>query len=89
MPHTHARIVSPDHPLYPSPETPAVEVGTPGELWTGGYAVFPGYWENEEETSKCVFEHDGVRWMRTGDQAVMDKEGYVMIVGRIKGTSLF
>ncbi|KAI5477387.1 acyl-CoA synthetase [Pseudohyphozyma bogoriensis] len=85
MPHTRIRIVDPLHPLYPDPTTPAVEVGKPGELWSAGYAVFKGYWGDEGETAKCVFvDEEGWRWMKTGDQAVMDEEGYVSIVGRIK-----
>lgn len=85
LPHTHVRIVDPLHEAYPDPDMPSVEVGQAGELWSGGYAVFKGYWGNEEETNKCSFvDREGVKWMRTGDQATMDEEGYVRIVGRIK-----
>ena len=40
-----------------------------------------GYWNNEEATRKAI---DAARWMHSGDLAVMDEEGYVNIVGRIK-----
>ena len=40
-----------------------------------------GYWNNEAATQSSI---DGARWMHTGDLAVMDDEGYVNIVGRIK-----
>ena len=40
-----------------------------------------GYWENAEATAKPI-DDDG--WMHTGDLAVMDDDGYVNIVGRIK-----
>ena len=40
-----------------------------------------GYWNDEEKTRAAI---DNGRWMHTGDLAVMDDEGYVNIVGRIK-----
>jgi acyl-CoA synthetase (AMP-forming)/AMP-acid ligase II len=77
LPHTHIRIVDPSDPLYPSPHTPSVPIGTPGELWTGGYALQKGYWRNEGETEKSMFfDETGLRWLITGDQGVMDEEGY-------------
>ncbi|MGH8059170.1 MAG: AMP-binding enzyme, partial [Candidatus Entotheonellia bacterium] len=50
-------------------------------LCTRGYCVMLGYWNNEEATHKAI---DAARWMHTGDLAVMDDEGYINIVGRIK-----
>jgi fatty-acyl-CoA synthase len=58
-----------------------VPIGTPGELCTRGYSVMLGYWNNPEQTRQAI---DAARWMHTGDLAVMDAEGYVNIVGRIK-----
>src|SRR6202022_5144278 len=46
-----------------------------------GYLVMLGYWENDAATQGAI---DHARWMHTGDLAVMDEEGYVTIVGRIK-----
>jgi fatty-acyl-CoA synthase len=40
-----------------------------------------GYWDNEDATRRAI---DSSRWMHTGDLAVMDDDGYVNIVGRIK-----
>jgi fatty-acyl-CoA synthase len=58
-----------------------VPVGARGELCTRGYSVMLGYWNNEEATRAAI---DAGRWMHTGDLAIMDEEGYLNIVGRIK-----
>ncbi|MBC3420059.1 AMP-binding protein [Pseudomonas sp. RW3S2] len=55
--------------------------GEIGELCTRGYSVMLGYWDNPEATQQAI---DPARWMRTGDLAVMDEQGYVRIVGRNK-----
>jgi acyl-CoA synthetase (AMP-forming)/AMP-acid ligase II len=51
-----------------------------GEIWVKGETVTPGYWNNPEETENSFT--DG--WLRTGDLAVVDAEGYVNIVDRKK-----
>ncbi|KAK4046138.1 hypothetical protein OIV83_006309 [Microbotryomycetes sp. JL201] len=86
MPHAFVKIVSPDDEHYPDPNlTKPVKVGEKGELWGGGYAVMKGYWNNEHETAKATFtDKNGVKWMKTGDQATMDEQGYIRITGRIK-----
>jgi fatty-acyl-CoA synthase len=58
-----------------------VPIGIPGELCSRGYSVMLGYWNNEEATRNAI---DAARWMHSGDLAVMDEEGYINIVGRIK-----
>ena len=40
-----------------------------------------GYWQQPDETSAAI---DSAGWMRTGDLAVMDGDGYLAITGRIK-----
>jgi fatty-acyl-CoA synthase len=40
-----------------------------------------GYWEQPDKTAEVI---DAARWMHTGDIAVMDDDGYLSIVGRIK-----
>ena len=53
---------------------------TVGEIWVRGDSVTPGYWNRPEETAEAF--RDG--WLRTGDLAVIDAEGYVNIVDRRK-----
>jgi fatty-acyl-CoA synthase len=55
--------------------------GVTGEFCTRGYSVMSGYW-NEPDKTAAAIDVDG--WMHTGDLAVMDEDGYVNIVGRIK-----
>jgi long-chain acyl-CoA synthetase len=55
--------------------------GDSGEIWVRGPNVFLGYWENPEQTAK-VLTADG--WLRTGDIAVTDAEGFLYLVDRAK-----
>jgi len=55
--------------------------GDAGEIWVRGPNVFPGYWENEEATAAAKTE-DG--WLRTGDVAVTDDDGYLYLIDRAK-----
>lgn len=73
-PHVEVKIINPD-------TNKLCSVGEMGELCTRGYSVMLGYWENPEATSLAI---DDCGWMHTGDTAVMDEDGYVNIVGRIK-----
>lgn len=74
LPHVEAKIVDPE-----TGET--VERGVDGEYCTRGFHVMLGYWNDPEKTAEAIDE-DG--WMHSGDLAVMDDDGYVNIVGRIK-----
>lgn len=56
-------------------------IGDAGELWVRGPNVFAGYWHDEEATSR-VLGPDG--WLRTGDMAVVDDDGFLYLVDRIK-----
>ncbi|MGQ0632842.1 MAG: AMP-binding protein [Sporichthyaceae bacterium] len=76
--HPHLEIAIVD------PETEqVVPRGQRGEFRTRGYSVMRGYWNDPDKTADAI---DVAGWMRTGDLAEMDAEGYVKIVGRIKDT---
>jgi fatty-acyl-CoA synthase len=62
---------------------PFVDVDLSGdsELLVRGPNVFPGYWRNLEAT-EAAFTGDG--WLRTGDIAERDDEGFYRIRGRLK-----
>ena len=73
-PHVEIKIVDPQTGRV-------VARGTTGEFCTRGYSVMLGYWNNPEATREAI---DAARWMHTGDLAVMDADGAINIVGRIK-----
>lgn len=58
----------------------AVPVGEQGELIVMGPQVMKGYWQRPDETAAVL--QDG--WLRTGDVARMDEDGFFYIVDRIK-----
>lgn len=55
--------------------------GQPGEIWVRGPQVMKGYWQRPDETAQIINE-DG--WLKTGDVAVMDEDGFIKIVDRKK-----
>ena len=72
-PHVQVKLVDPEGRVVPR--------GVPGELLTRGYSVMQGYWDDPELTAEVL---DEAGWMRTGDLAVLDDEGYCNLVGRSK-----
>lgn len=66
---------------YPGQEFKLVD----GELWIKGDNVFTGYYKDEANTAAALTP-DG--WLRSGDLARIDEDGYVYIVGRIKNLIL-
>lgn len=56
-------------------------VGDAGELWVRGPNVFKGYW-NDPDASAAALTDDG--WLRTGDIAVVNDDGFVFLVDRAK-----
>jgi fatty-acyl-CoA synthase len=73
--HPHAEIRLVDAEGQPVP------IGETGEVYTRGYLVMQGYWNEPERTAESI-DADG--FMHSGDLAVMDEDGYVRIVGRLK-----
>lgn len=53
----------------------------PGELWVKGPQVMKGYWQKPQDT-KDVMDDNG--WLRTGDIAKIDEQGFVYLVDRKK-----
>lgn len=74
VPNTHCRIVD----IEIGADLPA---GQEGELWVKGPQVMQGYLKNATATAETITP-DG--WLRTGDIAVIDDDGYMFIVDRLK-----
>jgi len=75
FPSTYVRIADPHDPSHD------FGVEEPGELLVRGPQVFSGYWNRPEDTAAVLLEGG---WIRTGDIAVMDEDGFISIVDRIK-----
>ncbi|XP_070552711.1 medium-chain acyl-CoA ligase ACSF2, mitochondrial-like [Ptychodera flava] len=72
--HTEAKVIDPE-------TGDIVDVEKPGELCVRGISTMLGYWDDEKKTQDVVGKD---RWYHTGDIAMMDDNGYVRIVGRMK-----
>lgn len=71
LPLTRARLVGDDQE--------DVETGAAGEIWLAGPSISPGYWRRERTPEEFVGE-----WLRTGDVARRDDDGFFYIVDRAK-----
>lgn len=58
--------------------------GKSGELIMTTESVFKEYWNKPDETKKAFISLEGKTWLRTGDLAYMDDEGYFHMVDRLK-----
>jgi len=58
-----------------------VETGQPGEMYVRGPNICLGYWRNEAATEESLSK-DG--WLKTGDIAICNEEGFFWIVDRKK-----
>jgi acyl-CoA synthetase (AMP-forming)/AMP-acid ligase II len=74
IPNTEARLVDPE-------TGQDVPEGEQGEIWIRGPQVMPGYLNNPEATAETLTD-DG--WLRTGDIARIDPDGFTYIVDRLK-----
>ena len=74
LPNVEVKIVDPA-------TNEAVAPDVQGEMCTRGYHVMKGYYKMPEATAEAI-DSDG--WLHTGDLAIMDKNGYCKITGRIK-----
>ena len=77
MPGCVAAIVDPEGTKF-------LPVGETGEMVFKGPNVIPGYWQKPEATKETFVEIDGEKWLRTGDLAKMDEEGYFYFYDRKK-----
>ena len=78
IPGTQLRLSDKEDPNRPAPP------GEPGELVVAGPQVMEGYWNRPEAAASAFVEIDGERWLRTGDIAVIEEDGFVRIVDRSK-----
>ncbi len=75
FPSTDIRIVDPHDATH------EVACDEPGELLVSGPQVFSGYWNRPDDTAAVLLDGG---WIRTGDIVVMDDDGFVRIVDRMK-----
>lgn len=54
--------------------------GEQGEIVIRGENVMKGYWKNEQATAETIKDN----WLHTGDLGYMDKDGYLVVLGRYK-----
>ena len=78
VPGTEVVFLDKEDPIKLAPE------GEPGELAIHGPQVMIGYWHRPETDAEVFVERDGKRYLRTGDVAEMDEDGFLKIVDRIK-----
>jgi long-chain acyl-CoA synthetase len=74
IPGTDVKLLDKEDPTKPAPE------GEPGELVFSGPQVMCGYW-NRPDADAEVFVGD---YLRTGDVATIDEDGFIFIVDRLK-----
>lgn len=58
--------------------------GTDGEICVCTKAMMKGYLNDLENSNKVIFDHNGEKWLRTGDFGKIDPDGFVYLSARIK-----
>lgn len=72
-----ARLINPQNLELAAP-------GEAGELVVHGPQLMEGYWQQEAATTSAFVQIGGRRYLRTGDLARMDDDGYFFMVDRLK-----
>lgn len=79
LPGTEIRLVDKEDASRAAP------AGEPGEIVVAGPQIMAGYWNRPEaDADSFVTGPDGRRWLRTGDVGVIDADGFVTVVDRLK-----
>ncbi|PLK27184.1 long-chain fatty acid--CoA ligase [Novosphingobium sp. TH158] len=78
FPATRVRLLDREDPTRDAP------AGEPGELAVIGPQIMKGYWQRPEAAASAFADIDGEQWLRTGDVAVFEADGYLRVVDRIK-----
>jgi len=78
LPATRIRLLDRDDPTRDAPP------GEPGELAVVGPQIMQGYWQRPEAAEAAFAQRDGELWLRTGDVARFEEDGYIRIVDRLK-----
>ena len=73
MPHLEVKIAD--------QEGNAVPIGQQGEIWTRGFSLMAGYYGDPQKTNETITTS---KWVRTGDEGMMDEDGYLYYIGRRK-----
>lgn len=78
IPATQVLLLDKEDPTALAPD------GEPGELAIRGPQVMRGYWNRPESQGTAFAEINAEAWLRTGDVATIDEDGFVTIVDRLK-----
>jgi long-chain acyl-CoA synthetase len=78
IPATQVLLLDKEDPTSLAPDS------EPGELAVRGPQIMRGYWNKPESQAPAFAEINGEAWLRTGDIAAIDADGFITIVDRLK-----